>query len=72
MGRIFRFFNGRATFFAIAILTIGSVLAFKDKLTAQFVSLGVMLQGFIVTHSIAQDRAPGGANSESVKSNNVR
>lgn len=60
MSKIFRFFCGRSTFFAIALLTVGCILAFKGKLTSQFVAMGGMLQGWVVAHSIAQDRTPGG------------
>ena len=55
ISRMFNAFQGRTTFFAVAILTIGSVLAFMGKLTSNFVALAGVIQALAVAHSAKDD-----------------
>jgi hypothetical protein len=55
MGKVFWFFSGRHTFFAIAILTLGTILAFMGKLTSQYVALMSVVQGLVLAHSWKED-----------------
>jgi hypothetical protein len=52
---IFNFFNGRATFFALVFTTTGIILAFRGKLTADFVALVTAIQGLVFSHSLKED-----------------
>jgi len=52
---IFGFFQGRATFFALAFTVTGIVLAFKGKLDMSFVGLVGAIQALIVLHSAKED-----------------
>lgn len=55
MNRIYLWFGGRSTFFALGFFVIGSVLAFYDKLSATYVSLAGAIQALIAVKSVAQD-----------------
>ena len=52
---VFSFFQGRSTFFAIAFAIIGTILAFRGKLTADYVGLITAIQALIVAHSAKED-----------------
>jgi len=52
---VFTFFQGRATFFAIAFTGVGIALAFRGKLTADYVGLVTAIQALIVGHSLKED-----------------
>jgi hypothetical protein len=50
-GRVFSFFKGRHTTFAVFFAVTGFILALLGKLTAQYVSLIVALQAYVLAHS---------------------
>jgi hypothetical protein len=51
MGKVFCFFKGRATTFAIAFTVCGIILAFRGKLTTEYVALVTAIQSLIFAHS---------------------
>lgn len=51
----FTFFQGRATTFAIAFTIVGIILAFRGKLTADYVALVTAIQALVVGHSVKED-----------------
>lgn len=51
----FSFFQGRATTFAILFTVVGIILAFRGKLTADYVALVTAIQSLIVGHSLKED-----------------
>ena len=55
MNRIYWFFGGRSTFFALWFFVVGCVLAFHDKLSANYVALAGAIQALIAVRSVAQD-----------------
>lgn len=55
IGTFFAFFQGRATAFAIVFTAAGIILAFKGKLTGDFVALVTAIQGLVFAHSIKED-----------------
>jgi hypothetical protein len=55
MNHIYIWFGGRSTFFALGFFTVGSVLAFHDKLSVTYVSLAGAIQALIAVKSVAQD-----------------
>jgi hypothetical protein len=48
-------FNGTCRFFAVVFTTVGIILAFMGKLTAEYVALVGSIQALLVGHSIGQD-----------------
>lgn len=55
IGAAFGFLQGRCTAAAIVFTTAGIILAFKGKLTADYVALVGAIQALIVAHSMGQD-----------------
>lgn len=53
--RLTDMFNGTCRFFAVVFTTVGIILAFMGKLTADYVALVGAVQALLVTHSVAQD-----------------
>ena len=53
--RIFNFFQGRCTFFAIVFSGVGIALAFLGKLTAEYVALVGAIQALLLAHSAKED-----------------
>lgn len=53
--RLTDMFNGTCRFFAVVFTTCGIILAFKGKLTAEYVSLVGAIQLLLVAHSVGQD-----------------
>lgn len=51
----FSFFQGRATTFAILFTVVGIILAFKGKLTGDYVALVGAVQTLVVGHSLKED-----------------
>lgn len=54
MGKVFCFFKGRATTFAITFTVCGIILAFRGKLTAEYVALVGAIQTLIFAHSLKE------------------
>lgn len=55
IGKIFQFFQGRFTFFAIVFTVLGTWLEFHGKLEANYVALMTLVQGLVLAHSIKED-----------------
>lgn len=55
VGKLFSFFQGRATAFAIVFTIVGCTLAFKGKLDANFALFVTAIQGLVFAHSLKQD-----------------
>jgi hypothetical protein len=55
LGRVFDFFQGRATFFGIVFTVAGLVLAFTGKLTHEFLELVTVIQTLVFCHSWKED-----------------
>jgi hypothetical protein len=55
MRRVFDFFCGRCTFFALLFAFAGVGLAFAGKLTADYVALVGAIQALLVAHSAKED-----------------
>jgi hypothetical protein len=51
----FNLFCGRATFFALVFTGAGIALAFRGKLTADFVGMITAIQALILAHSWKED-----------------
>lgn len=51
----FMFFQGRATAFAIAFTVVGIILAFRGKLTGDYVAFISAIQALVVGHSLKDD-----------------
>lgn len=60
MIRIYNWFCGRSTFFALFFAITGFVLALRGKLTADYVALIGAMQALIVAHSYKEDVAARG------------
>ena len=56
MGVIFRFFQGRHTFFGLFFAITTFILALRGELTHTYVEVIVALQAYILVHSIKEDR----------------
>ena len=67
MTRIYGWFGGRCSFFALLFSLSGIALAFGSKLTVTFVSLVGAIQALIVTHSIKEDYHTRALNGNGVK-----
>lgn len=55
MRKVFDFFCGRCTFFALMFTGAGVVLAFAGKLTGDYVALVGAIQALLVAHSAKED-----------------
>jgi hypothetical protein len=55
VARLFNFFSGRHTAFAIFFAITGTVLAFIGKLTDSYVALITAIQALILAHSAKED-----------------
>ena len=53
--RLTDMFNGTCRFFAVVFTTVGIILAFMGKLTAEYVALVGAVQALLVAHSVGQD-----------------
>jgi hypothetical protein len=51
----FQFFQGRATAFGILFTVVGIILAFRGKLTGDYVALVGAIQTLVVGHSLKED-----------------
>jgi len=49
------FFGGRSTFFALVFLICGITLAFRGKLTMEYVGLAAAVQTLLVTRAVFDD-----------------
>jgi hypothetical protein len=56
MRRIYDFFGGRHTFFVFWFFTIGCILAFIGKLTANYIAMAGGLQTLIMLRAVSEDR----------------
>lgn len=56
MGVIFRFCQGRHTFFGLFFAITAFVLALRSELTHTYVEIIVALQAYVLFHSIKEDR----------------
>ena len=48
-------FSGRCTFFAVVFTVVGIILAFKGKLSGEYVALVGAIQALLVVHSTKED-----------------
>ena len=67
MMRIYGWFAGRCSFFALLFSLSGITLAFGGKLTVTFVSLVGAIQALIVAHSVKEDYHTRALNGNGVK-----
>lgn len=56
MGVIFRFFQGRHTFFGLFFAITAFILALRGELTHPYVEVIVALQAYVLIHSAKEDR----------------
>jgi len=55
MTRVYNWFGGRCTFFALFFAITGFLLAWHSRLTPQYAVLIGALQGWVVVHSAKED-----------------
>jgi len=55
MEKIYMWFGGRSTAFALWFFVIGATLAFIDKLSVNYVALAGAIQTIITTRAVASD-----------------
>lgn len=55
IGSLFGFLQGRATAFAITFTACGIILAFRGKLTGDYVALVGAIQTLVIGHSLKED-----------------
>ena len=55
MTSLYNWFGGTCRFFAAVFVAAGIALAFKGKLTADYVALVTAVQTLIVAHSVKED-----------------
>ena len=55
MNSVYNWFGGRSTAFALWFFIIGTILAFQNKLSVNYIALAGALQTLIATRSIAGD-----------------
>ena len=67
MTRLYGWFGGRCSFFALLFALSGIVLAFGGKLTVVFVSLVGAIQALVLAHSAGQDYHTRALNGNGVK-----
>ena len=60
MRRVYNWMGGRCTTFALIFTAAGIVLAFKDELTALYITFVGAIQSLLVVHSIKEDFYNGG------------
>lgn len=63
MTKVYNWFGGRCTFFALLFITCGICLAFKAKLTADYVALASATQLLLVAHSAKEDYFQSGQST---------
>lgn len=72
MNRVYSFFGGTSRFFAFFFAVSGTALAFRGKLTGDYVAMITALQALIVAHSVKEDLLPqssGDPNASTSSSN---
>lgn len=55
MNRVYAFFAGRTTFFALWFFVIGAILAFVGKLTNTYLGLATGIQLLLVARAVSED-----------------
>ncbi len=55
MNKVYRWFGGKATFFAMMVFWAAIILAMRGKLTAEVVALMTIVQALVTYRSIRQD-----------------
>jgi hypothetical protein len=63
MVRVYNFFGGRCTFFALIFITAGIGLAFMGKLNGDYVALAGGTQTLLVLHSAKEDYFQSGQST---------
>lgn len=62
MNWLFRYFNGRHTFFALFFTIMGTTMAWFHRLDPSYVALIGAIQSFVFAHSWKDDHFGGGGN----------
>jgi len=55
MCRMFKYFCGRSTFFALVLLAAGIILAAVHRLDAAFVGLATVIQAMVTARAMSDD-----------------
>lgn len=55
MNKVYNWFGGRSSAFALWFFVAGTILAFIDKLSVNYIAMAGALQTIITTRSIADD-----------------
>jgi hypothetical protein len=56
MGVIFKFFQGRHTFFGLFFAITAFILAMCQRLTHDYIEVIIALQAYVLIHSAKEDR----------------
>jgi TRAP-type C4-dicarboxylate transport system permease large subunit len=63
MVKVYNFFGGRCTFFALLFITSGIALAFMGKLNGDYVAMAAATQTLLVAHSAKEDYFQSGQST---------